>query len=215
LIEGRTVRRAFLFLKGWQLILALIFVMALVLNDSAVALAEGPTATVAPSATPTRLRIPAIELDSDIVTVGSQIVEVSGRKYRQWDTSSTLVGWQQGSALLGQRGNTVLTGHSDIYTQIFRNLDQLRPGDEIIVSAGDQVYYYRVTRVIEVQETGVSMAQRVENGKWIARTDDERLTLITCSRPGASHRLIVVAYPASQLKPGYYPMDDLRLKHLK
>jgi LPXTG-site transpeptidase (sortase) family protein len=216
-VEDATKGRAFLFLKG-RLWLVLIVIAGFLFSGRGVALADGP-AEAEQYAIPVRLHIPAIDLDSDIVTVGSKIVVINGRKYRQWDTSNTVVGWQQGSATLGQPGNTVLTGHSDIYTQIFRDLNQLHVGDEIVVSAENEIYRYRVARVMEVRESGVSMAQRVENGKWIATTDDERLTLITCSRPGASHRLIVVAYPVPRvetLSPAWtYLANDLRLKQLK
>ena len=216
--ESLTGRRAFLFLKHWRLRMALIFVISFLFSGQAVVRADGP-AGEGQYAIPVRLNIPTIELDSEVVTVGSKIVVVDGRKYRQWDTSNTLVGWQKGSATLGQPGNTVLTGHSDIYTQIFRDLNQVQIGDEIIVSTDHEIYRYRVTRVMEVQESGVSMAQRVENGKWIAPTDDERLTLITCSRSGASHRLIVVAYPIPAIESPTstwpYSADDRRLKQLK
>ncbi|HRV94858.1 MAG TPA: hypothetical protein P5526_22050 [Anaerolineae bacterium] len=46
-----------------------------------------------------------------------------------------------------------------------------------------------------LQEKGASIETRIENARWIAPTEDERLTLVTCAQPGATHRLIVVAYP--------------------
>ncbi len=107
------------------------------------------------------------------------------------------LGWHNLSALPGRSGNTVLNGHSDSYTRVFRNLAQIRVGEEIIVFSGQQRYRYVVARKIQVQEKGVSVEQRIENAKLILPTRDERLTLITCSGPGATHRLIVIAYPAN------------------
>jgi sortase (surface protein transpeptidase) len=70
-------------------------------------------------------------------------------------------------------------------------------GDEIAVLAGadGRVYRYRVTAKLLLQEKGVSNETRINNGRWISPTEDERLTLVTCAGPGASHRLIVIAQP--------------------
>lgn len=158
-----------------------------------VALAEGPASKR--QAIPMRLIIPSIAVDSEIEPVGSYIVEINGQKYRQWDTSDNQVGWHNRSARLGQAGNTVLAGHSDIFAMVFQNLRQLEPGEVVYVASGDQVYRYIIVEVLEVQEAGVSLTQRVANGRLISATDDERLTLITCSRSGATHRIVVVARP--------------------
>jgi LPXTG-site transpeptidase (sortase) family protein len=160
---------------------------------SGTALAEGPASKK--SAIPTRLIIPSIAVDSEIEPVGSYVVEINDQKYRQWDTSINHVGWHNRSARLGQAGNTVLAGHSDIFAMVFENLRRLEPGEAVYVTSGDQVYGYIISEVVEVQEAGVSLAQRVANGRLISDTEDERLTLITCSRPGATHRIVVVARP--------------------
>ena len=61
-----------------------------------------------------------------------------------------------------------------------------------------QEYQYLITETVLVQEKGVSMEQRVQNAQLIGPTSDERLTLITCANPGATHRLIVTAHPVVQ-----------------
>lgn len=147
---------------------------------------------------PTHLTIPTIALDETIVPVGIKEVKIKGQTYYQWLTDDNLVGWHNLSAPLGQAGNTVLNGHSDIYARIFQNLDQLEIGDEIIVDSGRQVFRYEVAEKILVQEKGVSLAQRIENAKLIMPTQDERLTLITCIQPGATHRLLIIARPLSR-----------------
>lgn len=144
---------------------------------------------------PTRLVIPSIALESDIVSVGVKRVEIKGQIYTQWLVDDNLVGWHNFSAPLGQGGNTVLNGHSNIYARIFRNLEKVEIGDTVTVFAGDRAYRYVVVQKILVQEKGVSLEQRIENAKLILPTEDERLTLVTCAKFGATHRLIIIAYP--------------------
>lgn len=147
------------------------------------------------STIPTRLVIPGINLDSAVVPVGWKKVEMNGQTYGQWEVDNNLVGWHNLSAPLGQTGNTVFNGHSNLYAQVFNDLGKLAIGDRILAFAGDQVYSYVVTAKFLVQEKGIPLEKRLENAKLILPTSDERLTLITCAQPGATHRLIVIAYP--------------------
>jgi LPXTG-site transpeptidase (sortase) family protein len=175
---------------GLSMILALS--LTLLMNPGAGA-NEPATATAGPG----RLIIPAIALDSAIIPVGWTPVVINGQMYGQWDTAKNEVGWHNLSANLGQSGNTVLAGHSDINTKIFRNLQDVDIGDEIVAISGvdGQPHHYAVTQKVLLQEAGVPLETRIKNAQWIAPTNDERLTLVTCSRPGATHRLIVVARP--------------------
>jgi LPXTG-site transpeptidase (sortase) family protein len=148
------------------------------------------------SGVPTRLVIPAIALDSEVIPVGWQPAVIDGITYSQWNAADALVGWHNRSAKLGQVGNTVLNGHSDVNTEIFRNLKYVEIGDEITVFSGERDYRYTVTEKFLVEEKEVPLEERLGNAKWIAGTPDERLTLVTCANPGATHRLIVIARPA-------------------
>lgn len=152
-----------------------------------------------PTAIPNRIVIPSITLDSSVVPVEQKSTVVDNKTYKTWQVSDNEVGWNNLSAPLGQIGNTVLTGHSDIKAKVFQNLKDVQIGDEIYVTAngGDaaQAYHYVVTHKLFVQEKGVPMALRLYNARWINPTQDERITLITCAQPGATHRLIVVARP--------------------
>ena len=132
-----------------------------------------------------------------MIPVDRKVVVINGRPYKQWDTADNEVGWHNLSARPGQAGNTVLAGHSDVYAQVFRNLEAVKVGDEVIVRSGEQAYRYIVTARLLVQERGVSLQQRIKNARLIAPTDDERVTLITCANPGATHRLVVIALPAA------------------
>jgi len=147
---------------------------------------------------PNRLVIPSIGLDSEVVSIGLAIIQVDGQTYGQWLVDDNLIGWHDQSAPLGQIGNTVLNGHSDRGGVIFQNLHLVAPGDTITIFANDQVYDYTITETTLVQEKGVSLEQRIQNAQLIMPTKDERLTLITCANPEATHRLIVTAYPIVQ-----------------
>jgi LPXTG-site transpeptidase (sortase) family protein len=172
--------------------LTIVLVLTLIHTISDLALANEPMAVNQP----VRLVIPAIDLDSAVIPVGQKPVVVNGKHYTQWLVDDNLVGWHNLSAPLGQAGNTVFNGHSNVYGRIFRNLDDVAPGDDIIAAYGEEEYRYKVTRIFMVQEKGASLEQRIENAKLILPTGDERLTLITCAKPGATHRLIVIAHPA-------------------
>ncbi len=142
---------------------------------------------------PTRLIIPAINLDAPVEVSGWHTVNGAS----QWDVPDHFAaGWLKTTAPLGQRGNTVLTGHHNIAGEVFRYLVNLRRGDEIEVDANRQPHFYKVTTRKIVPEAGQPEAVRMENAQWMLPTDDERLTLITCwPYTNNTHRLIIVAKP--------------------
>jgi sortase A len=117
-----------------------------------------PIATPGPGQ-PTRIQIPAINVDAQIVQGDT------------WDQLKKGVGQHLGTANPGERGNLVLSAHNDIFGEIFRHLDQLKAGDEIIVSSGSQRYRYVVnqTRIIAPTQVDVMLP-----------TSDPTVTLISC-----------------------------------
>ncbi len=147
---------------------------------------------------PVHIRIPAIDLDTDVVEVGleKQIAD-DGESYYQWQVpAGYLVGWHTSSARLGEPGNTVLNGHHNIFGEVFRHLVDLEEGDEITIYDKTKAYNYRVTQKEILPELGQPLEVRVENAQWIEPTDDERITLISCwPYTGNSHRLVIVAHP--------------------
>lgn len=161
-------------------------------------LAQEPTSV---DAIPTRLVIPSIALDKVIIPVGVKPIIVEGKTYGTWEVADNDVGWHNLSAKLGHVGNTVLAAHSDIKAMVFQNLKYINLGDEITVYSGFNgvAYRYTITQKLLVQEVGVSLETRIKNAQLIAPTQDERLTLVTCAQPGATHRLIVIAKPAPQV----------------
>lgn len=146
---------------------------------------------------PERLQIPSIKLDVPVVELGwSTKKDNSGAIFSDWDVAEFAAGWHKNSARLNEAGNIVLSGHNNIYGAVFRELDQLRRGDEITVEAGAQTVSYVVHDVLIVPEKYASLEQRKQNANWIGQFDDERLTLVSCwPRDDNTHRIIVVAFP--------------------
>jgi sortase A len=146
---------------------------------------------------PTRLVIPRINLDTPVVEVGWRIVESNGKRISVWDVADSIAGWHRGSGYPGNLGNTVLSGHHNIKGEIFRYLVELEEGDSVELYVDDQRYPYRVTEKHILQEKGMSDEVRSENARWIAKTTDERVTLVTCwPYTNNTHRVIVVARPS-------------------
>jgi len=120
---------------------------------------------------PTRIQIPAINVDAQIVPGDS------------WDQLKKGVGHHIGSANPGERGNMVLSGHNDVFGEIFRHLDQLKPGDEVIVYTGGQRYRYVVSDSRFVAPTQVEV---------MLPTSDPTVTLISCYPYLVDNKRIVV-----------------------
>jgi sortase A len=93
--------------------------------------------SAAPPPTPSpgqavRIRIPAIRVDAPVVQGDS------------WEQLKKGVAQHAGTVSPGQPGNVVLSAHNDVFGEIFRDLDQLKPGDPILLHTGQQVYRYVV-----------------------------------------------------------------------
>ena len=183
-----------------------------------------PTTTPTPSATPTftstpvptptpgevipaagppnRIVIPSINLDAPVVQIGWHIEEQGGLIVSVWDVPDNAAGWHETSAYPGQTGNVVLNGHHNIRGEVFRYLIDLEPGARIQLHADGKVYYYNVAEKQILKEKGQPAEVRYQNAQWIAPTQDERLTLVTCwPYTSNSHRLIIVASPYQPTLP--------------
>jgi LPXTG-site transpeptidase (sortase) family protein len=152
--------------------------------------------TLAPSATstaPSRIVIPAIQLDAPVETVGWHVEQGTS----VWDVPDRrAAGWLKTSAPAGQVGNTVLDGHHNIKGEVFRYLVNLKPYDAIDLYAGSQVYHYAVTEKHILPDRDQPLQIRTANAQWIQPTTDKRLTLVTCwPYTNNTHRLIIVARP--------------------
>ncbi len=151
-------------------------------------------------AQPLRILIPALDIDAPVERAGLQEKQSGGRTYAQWSVpNSYAAGWHESSAPLGQPGNTVLNGHNNVHDAIFADLTQLAVGEQIVLVGAELAVAYRVVHHELLQEEGMPLRDRVRNARWIAETDDERLTLVTCwPNTTNSHRLIVVAEPVQK-----------------
>jgi len=151
---------------------------------------------------PTRLVIPRLDLDIPVQTVGTKTVRQGGKSRLLWGDVPDAGGFHETSAYPGNSGNTVINGHRDILGSVFRHLDEMEPGDEIVLYVGDVAYSYWVSETLVLPETFASTKRRAENLRYIGPMPEERLTLVTCTPIGlATHRLLIIAKPAAQVEP--------------
>jgi LPXTG-site transpeptidase (sortase) family protein len=160
-------------------------------------LADSSEPTPVPAGPPTRLEIPKIKLDTPVVELGwHAATDRDGQIFSEWDVAEYAAGWHKNSARPGEPGNVVLSGHNNILGAVFRELDQLRAGDAVVLWAEERAFAYTIEQVVVVPETHASDEQRAENARWIAPFEDDRLTLVSCwPRNNNTHRIIVVARP--------------------
>jgi sortase A len=121
-------------------------------------LANLPVPTPAPEQA-IRIQIPAINVDAPVVQGDG------------WEQLKKGVAQHIGTANPGQTGNLVLSAHNDIFGEIFRYLDKLQPGDEIIVFTNQKQYTYVVDGTRVVEPTSVEV---------MAPTGSPVVTLISC-----------------------------------
>lgn len=106
-----------------------------------------------------RIQIPAIDVDAPVVQGDG------------WDQLKKGVGQLIGTPNPGQNGNLVLSAHNDVFGQIFRHLDQLEDGDEVIIYTNQRAYVYKVNQTQVVEPTQVEV---------LANTQEPVVTLISC-----------------------------------
>lgn len=147
---------------------------------------------------PDRLILPTIHVDIPVVELGWSTIQQADQVFSEWDVAEYAAGWHKNSARLGEGGNVVMSGHNNILGSVFRELDQLKRGDEITVWSGSESFAYQVDKVMIVPEKYASTEQRKENAQWIGPFTDNRLTLVSCwPRDDNTHRIIVVAHAKS------------------
>ncbi len=106
-----------------------------------------------------RIQIPALNVDAPIVQGDG------------WEQLKKGVGQHLGSPNPGDVGNMVFSAHNDVYGEIFRYLDQLQPGDEILVFTQLRQYTYVISGTQIVEPTQVEV---------MAATSKPTTTLISC-----------------------------------
>ena len=177
-------------LPGLLLLAALVVLVA----PRASVLRARAEAAITPSGEIARIEIPAIAVDSKVIAVRKAVED--GR--RQWGVADYAVGHHAGSGAPGGDTNIVLSGHNNINGEVFRRLDELRRGDEIVLHGREgEARRYRVAKRVKVLQDGASRAQRRKNARFMRPTPRERLTLISCwpYAPYPPYRIIVLADP--------------------
>jgi len=106
-----------------------------------------------------RIQIPALNIDAPIVQGDG------------WEQLKKGVGQYIGSSPPGRDGNLVLSAHNDVYGEIFRYLDRLVPGDEVVIYTQQRQFTYVVDRTVLVEPTAVEV---------MAPTSSPTVTLISC-----------------------------------
>jgi sortase A len=133
-------------------------------------LADVPLPTPGPEQA-IRMQIPAIEVDAPIVQGDG------------WEQLKKGIAQHIGSANPGEKGNAVFTAHNDVFGEIFRDLDRLKPGDQVMVYTGQRSYTYIVTGSQIVEETQVEVMDP---------TSRATITLISCYPYLVDNKRIVV-----------------------
>jgi sortase A len=106
-----------------------------------------------------RIEIPSIKIDAPVVQGDG------------WEQLKKGVAQHIGSADPGESGNVVLSAHDDVYGELFRNLDKLRPGDQVMLYTQQRQYLYIVDRTEIVEPTAVEV---------MASAGAPTVTLISC-----------------------------------
>lgn len=142
----------------------------------------------------TRIIIPRILKNIPVIGVGSE--NLIARKWEELekDIQEALkngVVHYPGTSLPGEPGNAVFTGHSSYYAwdpgrfkDVFSLLHQVEMGDKIIIFHNQKKFVYEVFDISVVKPEQINV---------LAETQDERITLITCTPLGTNLKRLVVS----------------------
>lgn len=189
IFTGLSVVLILLFLQYNRLIFAPIIAYVAPASNGNTISPIDPTVTTNPGPEP-KLLIPKLNVDVPVVfnisNKNSVVMEAMNRGVAQFRIPGA-------SAMPGEIGNLVITGHSagDIYSSnpykfIFSGLERLENGDLIHVNYNSKRYTYSVSKKVTVEPTDIK--------SLTYETPDPVLTLITCTPLGTSRfRLLVTA----------------------
>jgi len=134
-----------------------------------------PKPKTLPRSEPTHLRIPSVEIDTDLVQLGRQ---ASGQI--ETPTRYDTAGWYKYGPTPGELGPAVIVGHVDNWQGIavFWRLRELKPGDEIYVDRADgQTAKFTVTELNQYPQDSFPTQAVYGN------LDYAGIRLITCGGP--------------------------------
>jgi sortase A len=186
---------AFIFLQFNSVVFAQIqsYISPGAISSDAITIDPSAPVNVGPEA---KLIIPKINVE---VPVDYNVTEISEaniqNSLRDGATHYKLPG---ADAVPGQKGNTVILGHSsnDIFNQgkykfVFVLLDRLQPGDLFYLHYNGTRYIYRMTESRVIDPTDIKALQ--------IGTDKPMATLITCTPPGTALKRLLIY--AEQISP--------------
>jgi LPXTG-site transpeptidase (sortase) family protein len=130
-----------------------------------------PPERPADGTSPTRVRIPAIEVDAPL-----EPLTLDGTGQLTAPVRFTDAGWYAGGTPPGEVGPAVIAGHVDSTSgpAVFFRLGQLHPGDVVEVERGRTWVRFRVVAVERYPK------ERFPTDKVYGPTPDPQLRLITC-----------------------------------
>lgn len=125
-----------------------------------------------PRSKPTSVRIPAIDVDADLVDLSMGRDGVLNAP-----TTGSVAGWYEALVTPGQRGTSVIAGHVDWSDgpAVFYDLGELEPGDRITVARSDGR-----TAVFAVHATRQYAKNEFPSDLVYGPSEGAELRLITC-----------------------------------
>jgi len=159
-------------------------------TDPAESEVEEPAPVVITSL-PVRMRIPALSLDYEVVSMGADAVGTM-----QIFPAREIISWFDRSAIPGNEGNGILGGHNTwrgTRSRLF-TLDELQIGDEMEIVYDDETSLVFRLESVFVYPLSTAPAHLIMNTRGEAR-----VTLITCKPPynpsiGTSDNTIVAIF---------------------
>lgn len=104
-------------------------------------------------------------------------------KNNKWQASTNAISYLKTSPIPGEKGNSILYGHN--WPNLLGNLQEVKPGDKITI-----IYSNNTSKDFEIEYlTKVSPSDT----EILKNSDDNRITLYTCTGFLDTQRLVVVA----------------------
>jgi sortase A len=129
---------------------------------------------------PTRIVIPDLHIDAVVI---NGFDEAALRRGPAHDPKS---------ALPGKPGNCVIAAHRNVYGSWFANIDQLQAESLVQLITPNATYDYHAVSISRISENDRSvLAAPADNGS--------SLTLITCTLPHSTDRVVVTAVLGASL----------------
>ncbi|MBI2638190.1 class D sortase [Candidatus Peregrinibacteria bacterium] len=161
----------------------------------ALALKQTPVPPLNLEVYPTEMRIIIPRINQNLPVVGVKNENLIARRWEELESDiqkalKNGVIHYPGTALPGDNGNVVITGHSSYYVwdpgrfkDVFALLHDVKMGDRIVVYFNQKKYIYEVNKIKVVLPKDVDV---------LGPSPTEQLTLITCTPIGTNLKRLIV-----------------------